>query len=306
MKCAVFPCIGLGDGLIAAVLSNNLVRSGHQVDTFHPLLPQMAPLFPNLSLLPRAQGIEFLSHYDRLFFIYEKKEWMLTLIDYALTHFPEKTTVLNPIATPNCDYPFWEQGRFDGNLPFVDNLVNYCHRILGAAVRTNGIELPPHIEKRKYPERVIIHPTSSRAGKNWTQKQFLSLGEKLRGQGLEPVFILTAEERQTWPSVDAPYFKDLVALTHFVAESGAMIGNDSGVGHLASCALVPTLTICRSQMVANFWRPAWAEGRVIVPPTWIPNLKGLRWRDKKWQYFVPVGQVYKEFLKFRQLCVLSH
>lgn len=231
---------------------------------------------------------------------------MLTLIDYALEHFPEKTTVLNPIATPNCDYPFWEQGRFDGNIPFVDNLANYCERELGAAVRTNGIQLPSHIETGKYPERIIIHPTSSRAGKNWTQKQFLGLANKMEKDGLEPVFILTAEERQTWPSVDAPYFKDLVALTHFVAESGVMIGNDSGIGHLASCVGVPTVTICRSQMVANFWRPSWAEAKVIVPPTWIPNLKGMRWRDKKWQYFVPVSQVYREFLKFRKFRVFCN
>jgi hypothetical protein len=304
MKYAVFPCIGLGDGLIASVLSHNLVRAGHQVDTFHPIMGQMQPLFPRLSFFGRPEGVDFLQEYDHLFFIYEKSEWMHNLID----RFPDKTTVLNPIATPNCDYPYWEQGRFDGNIPFVDNLVNYCRNIWGIedAVRENGMELPEYIERGKYGQRVILHPTSSRAGKNWSQRQFLSLANQLERKGFEPVFILTSEERRTWPSVEAPYFKDLVAVTHFVAESGAMIGNDSGIGHLASCVGVPTLIICRSQMVANFWRPAWAEGRVIVPPSWIPNLKGMRWRDKKWQYFVPVSRVYGEFLDFRKICVLSY
>lgn len=308
MKYALFPCMGLGDALIASVLSHNLVRTGHQVDTFHPILPQMQPLFPHLSLFPRKEGVEFLHGYDRLLFIYEKLDWMQNLIHYALKHFPEKTTVLNPIATPNCDYPFWEQGRFDGNRPFVDNLVEYCRAMLKIddPVRTNGIQLPGSIQKGKYSQRVVLHPTSSRAGKNWTQRQFLALASKLERRGFEPVFILTAEEKQSWPSVEAPSFKDLVAVTYFVAESGWMIGNDSGIGHLASCVGVPTLTICRSEMVANFWRPAWAEGRVIVPPNWIPNLKGMRWRDKKWQYFVPVNRVYKEFLELSQLCVLSN
>lgn len=296
--------MGLGDGLIASVLSHNLVRAGHQVDTFHPIMGQMQPLFPHLTFLPRNEGVDFLQEYDHLFFIYERSEWMENLID----RFPDKTTVLNPIATPNCDYPFWEQGRFDGNQPFVDNLVQYCRNMLGIEdpVRTNGIVLPEHIKQGKYPERVILHPTSSRMGKNWTQRQFLALANQLERKGFEPVFILTSEEKRTWPSVEAPHFKDLVAVTHFVAESGWMIGNDSGIGHLASCVGVPTLIICRSQMVANFWRPSWSEGRVIVPPSWIPNLKGMRWRDKKWQYFVPVSRVYWKFLDFRKLCVLSH
>jgi len=308
MNCAVFPCIGLGDGLIALVLSNNLVRAGHQVDTYHPLLCHMQPLFPHLSFWPRIEGVEFLHQYDHLYFIYEDKEWMQNLIQYALKHLPEKTTILNPIATPNTDYPFWEQGRFDGNLSFVQNLVNFCGNILGIkdSVKANGIELPPHVHLGKYPQRVILHPTSSRAGKNWTQAQFLSLVEKLEENGFEPVFILTAEEKQAWPMVDAPVFKDLVEVTHFIAESGGMIGNDSGIGHLASCVGVPTLTICRSQMVANFWRPAWAEGALVVPPNWIPNIKGLRWRDKSWQNFVSVDRVLKEFLKLCQLSVLSN
>lgn len=307
MKFAVFPCIGLGDGLIASVLSHNLVRAGHLVDTYHPILCHMQTLFPQLPLFPRADGVEFLSQYDHLYFIYEGKEWMEKLIQHALRHFPETTTILNPIATPDRDYPYWEQGRFDGARPFVDNLVNYCRDILGLSdvVKSNGIVLPEEVQKRKFPNRVILHPTSSRDGKNWTQKQFLALTRKLEHKGFEPVFILTAEERKAWPLVKAPYFKDLVAVTRFIAESGWMIGNDSGIGHLASCVGVPTLTICRSSLIANFWRPAWTSGRVVVPPSWIPNLKGFRLRDKKWQYFVPVEQVFREFLELSQFGVLG-
>ncbi len=308
MKCAVFPCLGLGDGLIALVLSHNLSRAGHQVDTFHPFMGQMQSLFPDLPILDRPEGVEFLREYDRLFIVYEKLDWMQNIIRHTRELFPEKTTILNPIATPNRDYPFWEEGRFDGNYPFADNLVTYCKESLGIEdpVKENGIELPSHIVKRKYMDRVVIHPTSSRVGKNWMQGQFLDFAKKLEKGGLEPVFILTDKEKLTWPGVEAPRFKDLNAVTEFVAESGWMVGNDSGIGHLASCLGVPTLTICRSEMAANFWRPSWSEGRVIIPPKWIPNLKGLRWRDKKWQHFVPVHRVYREFSKFRESCVLSN
>jgi ADP-heptose:LPS heptosyltransferase len=74
-----------------------------------------------------------------------------------------------------------------------------------------------------------------------------------------------------------------------------MIGNDSGIGHLASCLNLPTLIICRSKIAAPFWRPGWTSGEVILPPAWIPNLKGLRFRDKYWQKSITVPKVLKSF-----------
>ncbi|NGX39147.1 MAG: hypothetical protein KR126chlam1_00469 [Chlamydiae bacterium] len=297
MKCAVFSCIGLGDGLLALVLSNNLARNGHSVDTYHPFLGEMQELFPHLPLLSRKEGTAFLKSYDRLFIVYEKLDWMQNILERALRDFPDKVTVLNPIATPNKDYPFWEGGRFDGSQPFVDNLAAFCRDslYLEDVVKDNGIILPKHVKKHSFPRRVIIHPTSSRPGKNWSKGKFLSLAKRLELDGFEPVFILTEEEKVDWPEVDAPSFPSLCDLTYFVAESGAMVGNDSGIGHLASCMGLPTLTICRSRLAANFWRPAWAKGEVVVPPHWIPNLKGMRWRDQKWQHFVPVKTVERAF-----------
>lgn len=297
MKAAIFPCIGLGDGLITLVLSHNLVRNGWEVDTFHPFMSQMQELFPRLPLFPRPTELDFLAGYDKIILIYEKSEWMLSLLKTALTLYPEKTVVLNPIATPNQDYPFWEVGRFDGRIPFVDNLCHFCTEglHLKEVVKENGIYLPPEVEKGKFPQRVILHPTSSRKGKNWSKQKFLRLSAKLKKKGLDPVFILTKEEKEEWPEVEAPHFPSLKALTYFIAESGYMIGNDSGIGHLASCLGIPTLIICRSAMTADFWRPAWTRGEVIFPPQWIPNIKGLRLRDKKWQYFIPVRQVFKRF-----------
>lgn len=303
MKIAIFPCIGLGDGLIALVLANNLVKAGHTVEVFHPLLPQMQPLFPGVSLAPRPTDLKTLMH-DKWIFFYEKLDWM----QQALQVTPEKNVILNPIATPNRDYPYYEEGEFDGTVPFVENLVQYAEKKWGIeeASQDNGITLPADVQRGKYPKRVILHPTSSRAGKNWSKHKFLALVKKLRSEDYEPVFILSEKERKDWPEAEAPSFPDLCAVAHFVAESGYMIGNDSGIGHLASCLGVPTLTICRNRMSADFWRPAWANGEIIVPPKWIPNLKGLRWRDKKWQNFVPVRKVHEEFLNLCEASVLRH
>ncbi|MDN3507236.1 MAG: glycosyltransferase family 9 protein [Simkaniaceae bacterium] len=299
MKIAIFPCIGLGDGLIALVLANNLVKAGHTVEVFHPLLPKMQPLFPKVFFAPRPTDLQELTH-DKWIFFYEKLDWM----QQALQANPEKNVILNPIATPNRDYPFYEEGEFDGTVPFVKNLVQYAKNKWGIedANQENGITLPADVQRGKYPRRVILHPTSSRAGKNWSKDKFLALAKKLQKEGFDPVFILSEKEREGWP--EAPRFPDLCSVAHFVAESGFMIGNDSGIGHLASCLGVPTLTICRNRMSADFWRPAWANGEVIVPPKWIPNLKGLRWRDKKWQAFVPVGKVFRSFSNLREASVL--
>ena len=305
LQTALFPCLGLGDGLIALILAHNFKRVGRDVVVFHPLLPQMAPLFPGIELKPRPDHLE---DFGKIILFYEKLDWMQGILNEALKQHREKTTILNPIATPNRDYPYWEEGRFDGSKPLVDNLLTYLEQIeeIEGPICENGITLPPEVIKKRYPKRVVLHPTSSRAGKNWTKEKYLKLADRLEKKGYEPVFILTQKEAIDWPEAQAPTFDSLVEVTHFVAESGYMIGNDSGIGHLASCLGIPTLTICRSKMTADFWRPAFGKGEVIVPPRFIPNLKGMRWRDQKWQHFVPVSKVEKEFLNLSELGVLGN
>lgn len=307
MKCAVISCIGLGDGLLSLILSTNLMRKGDLAVTIHPFLGKMASLFPSHSFATRDNWGGF-DAYDHLFFFYEKSPWMLPLIDQALKQHRSKVTILNPIATPLADYPFWEEGKFDGSKPFADNLVSFCLQELGitGASKEIGLLLPPHVKRGQFPKRIILHPMSSRKGKNWRKESFLALAKKLEKAGYEPAFILTEEERVGWPDSWAPRFSGLVEVAHFIAESGAMVGNDSGIGHLASCLGLPTLTICRSKMGADFWRPAWAKGRVVIPPSWIPNIKGLRLRDKHWQRFVPVNQILRESLSLFEPSVLGH
>lgn len=300
MKAAIFSCKGLGDGLLALVLSNNLARNSAETTTFHPFLQEMQEWFPHLPLRP-FPAIEALDNFDQFFFIYEKTPWMQALLTHCQSHYPDRTHVLNPIATRNRDYPYWEVGRFDGALPFVDNLQRYCRNQLKIehAVRENGIVPPPSLEQRRYPKRVIIHPTSSREGKNWSKEKYLSLRQQLIRKGYDPVFMLTQEEKKNWPEVDSPHFSTLSALAAFVYESGSMIGNDSGIGHLASSLGLPTLTICRSRDAADFWRPAWAPGALVFPPLWLPNLKGLRWRDRYWKQWISPQRVLHEFEKIK-------
>src|SRR3569832_256471 len=128
MKIAVFSCSGLGDCLLTLILSQNLSRQGHEVVTFHPFMSQMLGWFPHLSIRPFPPKLE---EFDRFFIFYEKTAWMAEVLTQCLVLHRDKTTVLNPIATPNTDYPYWEEGRFDGREPFADNLVNFCRTVLG-------------------------------------------------------------------------------------------------------------------------------------------------------------------------------
>ncbi|MBS0620545.1 MAG: glycosyl transferase, partial [Verrucomicrobia bacterium] len=145
------------------------------------------------------------------------------------------------------------------------------------------------------PKRVILHPVSSREGKNWPREKYIELASHLQSQGYDPLFALTPEEQAGWDGVRATTCATHSDMAHAIAESGYMIGNDSGIGHLASCLGLPTLTICRSAQTARFWRPAWSRGTVVAPSSLIPNLKGLRLRDTHWKKWVSTAKVMKSF-----------
>ena len=300
MKSAIFSCLGLGDGLIASVLANNLQLNGSTVTLFHPFLKQLQSWFPSIEISP-FPPVEQLSRFDAFFFFYEKTEQMQKILKHCETHYPLQTKVLNPIATLNQDYPYWEMGKFSGKRTLVDNITAFCRESLHLTLITkdNGIKIPQETIKQKHPRRVIVHPMSSRAGKNWPQKKFLRVAQQLKEHGYDPVFILKAAERTLWDlsQIEAPDFQNLNQLAHYVCSCGFMIGNDSGIGHLASCLGLPTLTICRHALIAQFWKPAWAIGSVITPYSWIPNLKGLRLRDTYWKKWISVRRVMREFFR---------
>jgi ADP-heptose:LPS heptosyltransferase len=97
-----------------------------------------------------------------------------------------------------------------------------------------------------------------------------------------------------------PFFPSLNLLAHFIYESGYLIGNDSGLGHLASALGIPTLTLCRRKAWANMWAPSFSKGVVVTPQSWIPNIRGLRLRDRYWKKFISVSMAERAFEKLIQ------
>jgi hypothetical protein len=253
--------------------------------------------FPQIPIRPFPPNY---AEFDRFIVVYEKSDWMKSALDHCLAYHRKETIVLNPIATPNQDYPYWKEGLFDGRLPFADNLVSFCRDILGIkdAKKENGLNIPSQV---KNPVQVVIHPTSSRPGKNWPREKFLKLAKALEKRGYQPIFIVSPKEKKEWP--EAPCFKNLEEMAHCVAASSFMIGNDSGIGHLASCLGVPTISLFKNERTANFWKPAFAPNIALIPRGWLPNIKGMRWKDKYWYWGISVRRVLRAF---DELCKLGN
>lgn len=296
MKYAVFSCLGLGDGLITLILSHNLKRNGVEVTTFHPQLSQMQRWFPGLPIASFPKTEE-LAGFDRFFIFYEKTPWMHEILDFCIKNYRDKTIVLNPLATTRRDYAFWEEGQFDGNLTFAENLVNFCKTVLHLkdVTKSNGLVIPDGVVSKRFPKRTIIHPMSSKGEKNWHKAKYILLAQELKKIGFDPQFALSPKERELWMEVNPPLFNTLDELATFVCESGHFVGNDSGVGHLSSCLGLSTVTICRNKRIARFWRPDWSQGTILYPPFFVPNLKFMRFRDKYWKNLISVRRVVTAF-----------
>jgi hypothetical protein len=121
----------------------------------------------------------------------------------------------------------------------------------------------------------------------------------LRKKGFEPVWIIGPQEIGEWKQMkgdfEMPEFSTLDVLARYIYESGYFVGNDSGLGHLASFLEIPTLTITRRRAHAKLWAPGYTTGVIVTPNPWIPNISGFRLRDRHWQKFISTRKVLRAF-----------
>lgn len=309
MKAAVFCHSGLGDAIISMTLSHNLKINNWSVDTYHNGIQSLQRWFPDLPLhyYPTVGDIpKILSEYDKiLVFHNDTNDFVLELIRQGKKKDPEKVKVIYGFPSKKLrELPYYKDCLINPNICIAKNLESFCRKILGfpKTVRHNGCVPPDTIKSRKYPTRVAMHVTSSREGKNWPIHKYVKLALHLKKRGYQPAFIVgSSEEREAWLYLEkhgflVPSFKTLDDAAKFICESGFLIGNDSGFGHLASCLRVPTVTISRRKMIAQFWRPGWTTGKIVTPASWIPNTGVYRLRDRHWKKLVSVQRVLNSFL----------
>ena len=305
----VFCHNGLGDGVVGLVLSNNLHLNGFRVDTYQDVIGSMQNWFPHLPVMPypSVEMVEKLFHAYDFFFVFQNdtSDLIQKLIYEGKRRFPDRVKVIYIYPSRRIiNEPYYQDARIDPNASVPENLRRFCEKILHLpkSTRSNGFIAPPELKHRLYQKRVIIHPTSSRPGKNWCREKYVQVALKLREEGYDPVWILGPHEKDAWGNIKGmgflcPEFPSLDGLSRFIYESGYLLGNDSGLGHLASFLGVPTLTLTRRRTLAKLWAPSYAPGIVVTPHPLIPNIRGLRLRDRYWQKFISIAKVLKAFNK---------
>jgi heptosyltransferase-3 len=295
---ALIPASGIGDGLIMLIAAYYLQNIGHKVTVHHCHIAGFGRWLKEGDYLPPLADWRPLLRYDAVLLQYDNTERARSIASLRKDGMP--VYIFYPT------YQYSKHGplvsgydiAFDPDTCMVDNCCKALQRLFGhTALKNNGMTPPPHLVYRKYPNRILIHPTSASVFRNWPKKKFICLADKLQRAGFDIQWILSSDDRADWCdyAIDAPLFSTLEELACAVYESGYFIGNDSGPGHLASCLSIPHLIISHDETHMRQWRPGWRPGHIICPSKWIPNVKGLRWRTRYWKSWVSVHRVYKQF-----------
>ncbi len=280
----------LGDSLIGMVTVHNLRRNGYRVTVFGNFLHALKAWFPQNEIQPvpteRLQRDVF-SQFDGLIYTYahnvqaEAEKWHPHVIVLA------------------------KSSLYLSHVPMADVQVKVCEYDLHLKnlVRTNEMAPLPGLNHRCHTKRVIIHPTSNVFDKNWLPKRFLQLGQLLKKEGYRPTFIVSPAERKDWlwlieEGLELPEFESLDAVAQWVYESDLFIGNDSGIGHLASNMDIPTVTLGMRPGKMAQWRPSWAPGLIVLPPPWLISRQ---LKERYWKYFISTQKVKNAFDKLANM-----
>jgi heptosyltransferase III len=275
----------LGDTLISLVVVNNLVRNGYSVEVYGDYAYALRAWFPwakmhKVVAIEAAQ--ETLCTYPLILHMYASE------LSKSLHNWHPNSIVLS------------ESPLYRARIPQADIQAAICKEVLHLqdVVRANNIKLPPELNYRKHFGYVVIHPTSGESFRSWPASKFIRLAKILKVYGLRPKFIVAPDERDQWlkllnNDMDLlPKFADLSEVAGFIYESGWFIGNDSGIGHLASNLGIPTLSLILRPNLARQWRPSWALGKVVLPPAWLITRP---LKEKFWKHCVSVKRVLEEF-----------
>ena len=247
---AVVMPAAIGDTLLMMVLVNNLIRNGYRPTVFSWVVKDLADWFPCIDVHSERDAT---GPFDLVI------QLRTTALGTALAVDGEVFEMIRHAA-------FQAQGHM------IDMIVAVARDDFGLAniTRDNGITVPNSIRFRAHERRVAIHPTGSHIEKIWPRKKFVALMHKLVQRDFQPTLLVAPCERQTWLlDKDAAQrlhsFERLAEVAAWIAESGWFIGNDSGLGHLASALGVPTISLFMRRGIARTWRPNWGRGAIVLP-----------------------------------------
>ncbi len=297
-RIAIICAAGIGDALITSIAAHHLRKKGMDAVVFSPHLQGFGRWLEEGEYLPYAEDwAEALRDFEAVLLQHDNTPRAKSILGLRAKGLPVYVFYTNYRLSKHgpllqgFDFPF------DEGLPMVENTKAGVKALFGIEAGGRSVLSPPEgLVHRKFGQRVLIHPMSTSEDKNWVRERFLGLAKKLKRRGLEPLFILSPSERDAFPEgLPAPRFPTLADLANAVYESGAFIGNDSGPAHLASYFSIPLAVICQGRQMP-LWSPGWHAPRLILPPRWVPNIKGMRLRENKWKYFITTKRVLNLFL----------
>lgn len=305
----VLPSTGLGDGCLFLSLCYNLAKAGYNVDCVHTKLSFMKDWIPSYRLYSREE-FDFAS---------KKKEGSLIIINEdsstytqnAIKHLRGSNLPFSSFAPSSRRSSLISQDPpifFRRELSFLKNLEIYFQNLTNIALfeKKTGITSP---EIPKDPHAVAIHASASSPIRQWPLERFMKVYSDLQKMGYRPSFVFwhSPEElnlvKTLGGSCENKVFSEIKLLATFLKSCSYFIGNDSGIGHLASSLGVPTLTLFNCPRKKILWKPGYTRGVGIAPSKWIPNMKGFRFRNYAFLLIFP-WQVIRKFIKLqKKICI---
>lgn len=319
-RIALVAFSSLGDGLIYLVMAENLRLNGFAVTYFGNIGYQLRSWLPQFDLLPYPHPDEMdatLAGFDLT--IMSPPQFLRDRMDAALTDEMRRKWLLICQKAPD-DWRFDLTEEKRTSLPaetfsalrglldcggsmrdreyttesVVDITQEYLQKRmrLTQLTRTVALTPPSGLRLRRHPRRIVVSPDSAWAQKkDWPPRAFLRLCRQLQAQGDDPKIIVAPTNHERWRKMsgntfETPVFHDIGELAAYLYESGAVIANDSGNGHLASFLGVPVVTIYRKRNPKFHWRPDWASATVVCPRLTLPGFRGDIWKP-----FVGVSDV---------------
>jgi ADP-heptose:LPS heptosyltransferase len=113
-------------------------------------------------------------------------------------------------------------------------------------------------------KRVVLHPGSGAARKNWDIERFIEVARLIRQARCEPIFTIGEVEREQFSDRVIGDLKNegevvtpdnVLSLSETIASSEAYVGNDSGPTHLAAMLGKPTIALFGPTSDHTRWRP---------------------------------------------------
>jgi len=281
----------LGDSLLTMVVVNNLVRDGFRITVFSKQLVALRTWFPRIDIQPLPDSDAVVTRLNEF-------DIVLHAFHADLLAAPSALKAMTVVFD---DLPVYRQVK-----NMVDIQVEVCEQHFGImhATRENGMTPPAHLRPTVDARRVIIHPVASDQHKSWRPMRFVKLAKMLKAQGFEPEFLLPASALPQWQWIEKQGFRatspgGLDAVAARIVESAWVIGNDSGIGHLASNLGIPTVSLAMRRRIAQRWRPGWAPSRAVVAP---PLLPSRFLKEKFWKFMLSTGRVMRAFHALRREC----